>query len=94
MRKTSCPGKPELLKGQPIGMYHCEYCGAMVIAGLPHPSDAEVYCQGDTPYGWNKLKEVSKGDLPKIMSAISQCPNCLCMTYTIEGLCGKCKGKK
>lgn len=26
--------------------------------------------------------------------AISQCPACLCMTHTIEGRCGKCKGKK
>jgi hypothetical protein len=32
----SCPGKPEELKGQPIGMYHCEYCGEMQIAGLEH----------------------------------------------------------
>lgn len=31
-----CPGKPEDLKGQPIGMYHCEYCGEMQIAGLTH----------------------------------------------------------
>ena len=31
-----CPGKPEDLKGQPIGMYHCEFCGEMQIAGLPH----------------------------------------------------------
>jgi DNA-binding LacI/PurR family transcriptional regulator len=45
--KTSCPGKPELLKGQPIGMYHCEYCGAMVLAGLPHPTDEQVKEAGD-----------------------------------------------
>jgi len=31
-----CPGKPEERKGQPIGMYHCEFCGEMQIAGLPH----------------------------------------------------------
>lgn len=31
-----CPGKPEDLKGQPIGMYHCEYCGEMQVAGLSH----------------------------------------------------------
>jgi hypothetical protein len=49
--KTSCPGKPELLKGQPIGMYHCEFCGAMVIAGLPHPTDEQIREQGDVPYG-------------------------------------------
>ena len=34
--KWPCPGKPEELKGQPIGMYHCEYCGEMQIAGLEH----------------------------------------------------------
>ena len=31
-----CPGKPEDLKGQPIGMYHCEFCGEMQLAGVPH----------------------------------------------------------
>ena len=33
-----CIEKPEELNGMPIGMYHCPDCGAMVIAGLPHPS--------------------------------------------------------
>jgi hypothetical protein len=23
--------------GEPIGMYHCPYCGVMVVAGMPHP---------------------------------------------------------
>ena len=32
-----CDEKPEKLKGQPIGQYHCPDCGAMVLAGLPHP---------------------------------------------------------
>ena len=41
-----CPGKPEDLKGQPIGMYHCEFCGEMQLAGVSHippqfPSDWE-----------------------------------------------------
>jgi hypothetical protein len=31
-----CLGKPEDLKEQPIGMYHCEFCGEMQIAGVPH----------------------------------------------------------
>ncbi len=31
-----CPGKPEELRGQPIGMYHCEFCGEMQLAGVPH----------------------------------------------------------
>lgn len=31
-----CLGKPEDLRGQPIGMYHCEFCGEMQIAGVTH----------------------------------------------------------
>jgi hypothetical protein len=31
-----CPGKPEALAGQPIGMYHCEFCGEMQLAGTTH----------------------------------------------------------
>ena len=31
-----CHGKPEELAGQPIGMYHCEFCGEMQLAGTPH----------------------------------------------------------
>lgn len=34
--KWPCPGKPEDLKGQPIGMYHCEFCGEMQLACVPH----------------------------------------------------------
>ena len=32
-----CAEKPEDLYGQAIGMYHCPDCGAMVLAGCPHP---------------------------------------------------------
>jgi hypothetical protein len=48
--KISCPGKPELLKNVPLGMYHCEYCGTMVITGLTHPTDKQVEDMGDIPY--------------------------------------------
>lgn len=34
---SSCPHRPEELKCQPIGMYHCPACGMMVVAGVPHP---------------------------------------------------------
>ena len=34
--KWPCPGRPEDLKGQPIGMYHCEFCGEMQLAGTTH----------------------------------------------------------
>ena len=34
---TRCNEKPEGLIEQPLGIYHCPDCGAMVVAGLPHP---------------------------------------------------------
>ena len=34
----NCQERPELLLGQPLGMYHCPDCGAMVIAGVLHPA--------------------------------------------------------
>ncbi len=34
--RASCAHKPESLVGEPLGMYHCPDCGAMVLAGLPH----------------------------------------------------------
>jgi hypothetical protein len=33
-----CQGHPEMLCGAPLGMHHCDCCGEMVLAGLPHPS--------------------------------------------------------
>jgi hypothetical protein len=35
------PWEPEQLTGVPLGQYHCGYCGAMVVAGLPHPDYRE-----------------------------------------------------
>lgn len=32
----NCAEKPELLLHQPLGMYHCPDCGAMVVAGIEH----------------------------------------------------------
>ena len=32
-----CKEKPELRVREPIGMYHCPECGAMVVAGFHHP---------------------------------------------------------
>ena len=34
---NTCPYDPMEMAGQPIGMFHCEFCGEMVVAGLPHP---------------------------------------------------------
>jgi hypothetical protein len=38
---ANCAEKPELPAGQPLGMYHCPDCGAMVVAGVPHPPMCE-----------------------------------------------------
>jgi len=42
--KAKCDENPELLLGEPIGMYHCPDCGTMVLAGLPHPELCDA-CQ-------------------------------------------------
>lgn len=34
---ANCAERPETLIHEPLGMYHCPECGAMVVAGLPHP---------------------------------------------------------
>jgi len=36
-KEGKCPREPEHMIGVPIGMYHCEVCGIMVLAGCPHP---------------------------------------------------------
>jgi hypothetical protein len=30
------PWEPQQFDGQPIGQFHCSYCGGMQMAGLPH----------------------------------------------------------
>lgn len=30
------PWTPEQMVGMPIGQFHCDYCGAMVMAGVKH----------------------------------------------------------
>jgi hypothetical protein len=59
-----CLGKPEDLKGQPIGMYHCEFCGEMQIAGAPHlppqfPSQWEETFPKDDPGSSNESSSES-----------------------------------
>ena len=34
---ANCVENPLALAGAPIGQYHCPDCGAMIMAGLPHP---------------------------------------------------------
>jgi hypothetical protein len=42
-RRNPCPEDPVLLKGAPIGMYHCPYCGCMQLAGIAHLPPEEDY---------------------------------------------------
>jgi hypothetical protein len=35
------PWEPQQLVGVPMGQYHCGFCGAMVVAGVPHPDYRE-----------------------------------------------------
>lgn len=37
-----CFEHPEMLTGAPIGQYHCPCCDFMVIAGVPHPTKAQI----------------------------------------------------
>lgn len=30
------PWDPQQLAGQPLGQFHCGFCGAMVVAGMEH----------------------------------------------------------
>lgn len=36
IKEGKCPFEPEHLVGVPMGMFHCELCGEMVIAGFKH----------------------------------------------------------
>ena len=53
---ANCNEKPELLIGQPIGQYHCPDCGAMVLAGVKHPTMCKRCIDRQHP-GFDKLKD-------------------------------------
>jgi hypothetical protein len=46
---ANCNEKPEALAGAPLGQYHCPDCGAMVVAGLPHPPMCRVCIERKHP---------------------------------------------
>jgi len=46
---TSCPHKSEDTRIS-AGQYNCPYCGAVCVAGQPHPDDDQVREQGLTPF--------------------------------------------
>ncbi len=47
--EPTCNEKPETFHG-PIGQYHCPDCGAMVIAGLEHPTVCLPCSKREHPY--------------------------------------------
>jgi len=51
---ATCNEKPEERRGEPIGMYHCPDCGAMLIAGLPHPTVCAL-CRDHKHPGFDEL---------------------------------------
>ena len=53
---ANCEEKPEYLIGAPIGMYHCPDCGALIMAGLPHPRLCELCLDRKHP-DFDKQKE-------------------------------------
>jgi len=34
--KAKCPFNPIIYLNKPIGMFHCPWCGEMILAGIPH----------------------------------------------------------
>lgn len=46
---ANCQEKPELLRGAPIGMYHCPDCGVMILAGVPHPDLCKLCLDRQNP---------------------------------------------
>jgi hypothetical protein len=60
---ANCQEKPESLIGQPLGQYHCPDCGAMAVAGIPHP-DLCLQCSERKHPGfdwWRTLPEFIDG---------------------------------
>lgn len=53
-RLVECSYDPAARAGQPIGMFHCPDCGAMVLAGLPHPRSLdETFCAPELEHYWD-----------------------------------------
>jgi len=42
IKEDKCPFEPEHLIGLPLGMFHCDCCGEMVVAGVPHPRYSQI----------------------------------------------------
>ena len=71
-----CLGKPEALAGQPVGMYHCEYCGEMQLAGVPHLTP-QFPSQWEEPFPKDPDPPDYGPDGPDDSDMLStQCPSC------------------
>lgn len=60
------PWEPQQLVGVSMGMYHCNYCGAMCVAGLPHPDYGRprIIPEG-RPGAWMWQSSPGRGQLVK-----------------------------
>lgn len=56
---ANCAEKPENLAGAALGMYHCPDCGAMVLAGMPHPELCRVCIERRHP-GFDDISEIEQ----------------------------------
>ncbi|MFA7100707.1 MAG: hypothetical protein WC196_02950 [Bacilli bacterium] len=70
---ANCNEKPENLIGQPIGQYHCPDCGAMVVAGSPHPDMCQKCIDRKHP-AFDLLKQ--EQPKPKITDVRMECLKC------------------
>ena len=59
--RRPCWELPELLRGAPIGQYHCPGCSIMLIAGLRHFSPDETNHEQDEVYETIHLYEEYTG---------------------------------
>jgi hypothetical protein len=61
------PWGPQQLGGLPLGQYHCEYCGAMVLAGIPHIdySDFDFDSYDFGVDGWSADRCIAEGEAPR-----------------------------
>lgn len=62
------PWEPQQLAGAPMGQYHCSYCGAMVLAGVPHldySPDERVVTAENIPelYEWIDASRIRHGNV-------------------------------
>lgn len=87
-----CMEHPEMLCGEPMGMYHCPQCMEMVVAGLPHPSKesyAEMHAEEMAEANEPDAPAWSVGDYEQQMGRIDRKENdaeseCIVPPYTDE----------